>query len=1130
MGSLKSDSIEKLADEGILTGPGDPSSTVAPKESEPDKPEVPRERGISGRPWFEEMIEGSELGRIKRRRGGHSSADGQSKVAWEVVEFSTEPPDTGASTGKRKLDQANNDGENFQQVEEHVEEHEEGSATRRIFAAVAEQRAFPNRKECEVPLYVAHNGLLKENEYFFEYLEQGLDSNIFRVGLRRMGGDGAPRSKKEGSKDRQNAVTFPDKPLPSPPIAHVKTTSTEEARSLIDASEKVLLRSSSQSPRQEEEWPVLFPQKPTPPDGIREMLGQGSLQQPGRQTAHDQERYPSLKGSQPTKLNVGPETSAGLFSAHMIPERDPFTFDIPTEAHMDSGIKATGGGADQAMAKTSSDPIEVKAIHRLSAGAAAVEKSTSGPKSIKEPRQTRTSSLRARISAGQLMRDSPTKVLGFTDFTTEKAPLLKASKEDMGSAANGLERPSSSFSKNFKKKPSREFLGTSRVPAQFVAGSRRSIGRRPSSRNSLRNGSGSSSPTSFEPSRPAPPVPNAKVDTSIRKSSIPKLRHGSSAGMPKSNHRDSSARLSTGLRKMKSDEIVKNGFKVWEDKASMGAADSGASTTTTDQSAVLDSIIESPKSTFRSRRISTTSPSFGPTLKISSSADRVIMGAGTKVANKENPSVVEKSGGDLLRTAITNDHRNAVNGRPSSAGSKETLSRPLSSLGFPENRKHSDTTTASPRSKKVKSVDLSVVASEDALHADKKGSDYVSMGAKGSSSDTQLGSNGNRQSLGEQHQLKEKSLASHGAELQASGHHVKNNVTSIGDDVPLVAAYLPETIKAYVKKATSDAEPAASGKVKDGKITTESIKVNGSVRQGAHHDNPSTPRQESEADQKISSDPFPPRSSSRLKHPAYNIDGSIESSPRSPFDKAAIALQKEISTSQLPVSKAPDLEGNFRPLKKGVATTQPEMSSQTTLADMTAKRDSAAQESNKSHVSVSKGLMSNFRGLFHKRTTSDVLNSPTPRTAKKNHRRPTVNAHGSPFPSMSDIHPIHRPTQASINRSTAARNGIYGSTTTILDTPSIVSPIPSEVSTTTSLAMQILESARKESSSPKKERLLALGRIMVDTITQARDAEKAMEEAKQAARKAEVAHALCKKSVSDVASIVREWRGDVGRM
>ncbi|KAL8947641.1 MAG: hypothetical protein Q9222_006098 [Ikaeria aurantiellina] len=38
-----------------------------------------------------------------------------------------------------------------------------------------------------------------------------MTSAVKRVGLRRMGGDGTPRSKKEGSKGRHNAVTFPDK-------------------------------------------------------------------------------------------------------------------------------------------------------------------------------------------------------------------------------------------------------------------------------------------------------------------------------------------------------------------------------------------------------------------------------------------------------------------------------------------------------------------------------------------------------------------------------------------------------------------------------------------------------------------------------------------------------------------------------------------------------------------------------------------------------------------------------------------------------------------------------------------------------------------------------------------------------
>ena len=52
---------------------------------------------------------------------------------------------------------------------------------------------------------------------------------------------------------------------------------------------------------------------------------------------------------------------------------------------------------------------------------------------------------------------------------------------------------------------------------------------------------------------------------------------------------------------------------------------------------------------------------------------------------------------------------------------------------------------------------------------------------------------------------------------------------------------------------------------------------------------------------------------------------------------------------------------------------------------------------------------------------------------------------------------------------------------------------------------------------------------MVDAVTQARDAEKAMEEAKQAARKAEVANALCKKSLGEVENCVKQWRSEVGR-
>ncbi|KAL9044687.1 MAG: hypothetical protein Q9214_002190 [Letrouitia sp. 1 TL-2023] len=106
IGSLKSDSVEKLEEEGLL-------SNVEATNPEPQRPELHRgevttssqQREVQGNPWFEEMIEGSELGRINRKRGGRSSTDGRSKVEWEVVEFSSEPRDTSTGTGKRKLDQ-----------------------------------------------------------------------------------------------------------------------------------------------------------------------------------------------------------------------------------------------------------------------------------------------------------------------------------------------------------------------------------------------------------------------------------------------------------------------------------------------------------------------------------------------------------------------------------------------------------------------------------------------------------------------------------------------------------------------------------------------------------------------------------------------------------------------------------------------------------------------------------------------------------------------------------------------------------------------------------------------------------------------------------------------------------------
>ncbi|KAK3713356.1 hypothetical protein LTR37_008548 [Vermiconidia calcicola] len=53
-------------------------------------------RGI---PYFEEMVENSRLGRIKRQKGGHSSRDGRTTVQWEVLEIGGDEPASAETSG-----------------------------------------------------------------------------------------------------------------------------------------------------------------------------------------------------------------------------------------------------------------------------------------------------------------------------------------------------------------------------------------------------------------------------------------------------------------------------------------------------------------------------------------------------------------------------------------------------------------------------------------------------------------------------------------------------------------------------------------------------------------------------------------------------------------------------------------------------------------------------------------------------------------------------------------------------------------------------------------------------------------------------------------------------------------------
>lgn len=923
-----------------------------------------------------------------------------------------------------------------------------------------------------------------------------------------------------------------NKPLPSPPIAQFTTGSVEEPRSLIDASERPLLRSS---PRRAEEWPVLFPQKATTPNTRDEPRIEQS-QEPAQTVSEGQERYPRRSGSESASARLDQEPISKIPSAIKIQGKKvsaTILRDTHGRASSKEGRKpgSVNPAPTQANKKSRTLPNQSKTSHRLSAGAAAVEKSSNEVNSIKEPRQTRTSSLRARISAGHVIKESPNKVLGFTDFTAEKVPSTKASKESLGSAAAFRTRASSSLSNAFTKKSSKDSLRASRAPAQFVAGSRRPVARRPSSRGSLRTDSRASSPTFLEPLRPAPSAPFPEADGSTRESSNPVSRNS----VPNTVDQ-ASLEGAIPLEHTKASRDSSNDFEIFEEKPNVPTQESKRDAPTAgnlDPTGILESIEESPQSTFRSKHISSKSPTFGPTLTISSSAHRLIMG--TKDLNKENRPLTRKRSRDLFRAAVSSEHKGVTTSKVSSPATSKSTGRPLSSQGFPENRSRNESAITAPRAKKVKSADLSSISSSYKLKTESVPIKYgdaeegkAASAADDPSSRAIQQRETSPQRVGEQAEAATESRIYSSIGITAPISPVKDSVTPVSDAIPVIPTFLPETLQEYVRSSDGASKVARVDEVKDRKARHCPIVINTDLQQASELSGPSTPKKGQEYSGKDATSPFPPRSSSRTNHPDYTINRSAKNSPTSLLERAAFQLRKEISASQSAEPKAADISDLFPPLNTAAAPSRHAISSQTILAEPASKRDSTARDSTRSQSSISKGLMFKARGLFHHKRTSDNNEVPNIRSTKKGSKRPTVTASGSPFASMSEIHPVHRPTQPSSNRNntTVQRTSGHGMPPGAPDTPAFTSPKPTELSTTTALAMEMLESARKENSSPKKKRLLGMAEIVVDAITQARNAERAFEEAKQAARKAEVAHARCKRSVSDIAALVKEWKDD----
>lgn len=971
-----------------------------------------------------------------------------------------------------------------------------------------------------------------------------------------------------------------EKPLPSPPTAQLVTGSPiKEARCLIDASEKPLRRSPPGKPHQEEEWPVLFPEKPTTPATLRELHSQDTHKPVLRLTSRDEENLPALANLEVSSAKVELNPTGKSSSCQPIQSK-PVSMEeslITTSASLKQQAvpvqtfpidrDGTGPNVPATAAKTLaiSDP---KSPFDLSASASALEKLAHESRKFPEPRPTRTSSLRARISTGNLTTN--TKVVGFTDFTTIK--------ESSGIAEQGTSRiPSDSLSVSKSssqstapgKKPSLGPVRVNRAPAKFVASSRRpTVPHRPSSRGSLRGdthdqttvdgispprrntlGVAASKICELEiakgtEERSEPTVPER------RRRSIPLLRGVVRDGVDYDEDNADITKLALTAT-TESKLRPQRGFNVFNDRKSATSGATVASavydarykqkygqephsrTKKAEKRTALEAVRKSPRSNYQIKRLSMTSPEHGPTLRISPSAERLIMGRDSDVENQQD--LKKKQSNDLRRTVVTNELRKTVTDVDFGSGSRghDEGSHMSASLPQSRSRVYIMDDDVQPKEEESTATDPALPSSRlDLGRSGRKNTGSLSNEDPFFDAQPRLSHNGRANvevcpavvaisdgiNANVDTPKDAQKIISMDEASWISPMPKKVNSLRLSDAMPVTPAFLPVSMLEHVH------HPAQVETLADLTYSTQRVqnsletKLDGAM---VPDDLLSAPKHSDQYRLSTSPGDFPPRSSSRVQAHDYTVNIATNNSP-----------------PVLPTDVGKHQSHDFRSRQNKLGEEFGWGSEQLDFTKSNAKRDSTARESYKSQGSQSKGVLSNFRDLFHMRSGDTPELRSSSKVAKKGKGKISITSNGSPFPPMSEVHPIHRPTLASTSRNRAAISidktplppcefPSRNNTTTDV-TPAFQSPAPTEICTTTALALQVIGSARLEPSSPKRDRLLELGQMLVDTLAQAREAQKAMEEAKHAARRAEVSYMLCKKSVHEVAKCVEKWGKNPG--
>ena len=365
-------------------------------------------------------------------------------------------------------------------------------------------------------------------------------------------------------------------------------------RTLIDAKEKPL-RSSTHG---DDELPALKPRRATSTSPLQDVMREAGSELKRQASNIEGERYPKLGDL--TRASPDVLLKSIYSSPPPAPPNNAPATPTPKIVRKEISTPNLSGVNDMVDPFQDTPTRNVSSASNLSAGAAALEKSTS--QDFTEVRQTRTSSLRARLSAGEVVKNRNSKVTGFTDFTMHDDP-------------SGFQRRDSLlFRKTQAVRPQISVESLERAPAKFVAGSRRP--RRSTSRGSLKEETRPNTASTRPGSLDASSVYSSDRPTSKgvkeNRSSIPVLKI--------TNQASATQAISSGTSSTRDSAVFDDATEMQAVRVAINSlGDKKATVTDVKKGQGLDSIDESPRHAYTFRRLSTKSPEFGPTLTISPS-------------------------------------------------------------------------------------------------------------------------------------------------------------------------------------------------------------------------------------------------------------------------------------------------------------------------------------------------------------------------------------------------------------------------------------------------------------------------------------------------------------------------------